>query len=95
MTLTMSVHYPDGTKGPTPKDGQRFVSVLGDNWEWDATMVAWVRGYGGSHSLVKPGDIERFEAKLEEMVQCQCGKEKHGFASHAQWCDIWKKENKS
>lgn len=28
--------------------------------------------------------------KLEEWVEpkCQCGKEKHGFAKHSDWCDI-------
>ena len=25
--------------------------------------------------------------------ECECGKEKHGFASHASWCKKWNKES--
>lgn len=29
----------------------------------------------------KPGDIKMYDS------ECQCGKDKHGFASHSNWCD--------
>lgn len=31
---------------------------------------------------------EEFKKRLNP-IKCECGKEKHGFASHSTWCKKW------
>jgi hypothetical protein len=98
---TLHIHYPDGTKGPPPPvDGYTFVTRVGDRWTWDAQLYKWVRGYGGDHTTHKPGDCADFSKVVLDNLEnlslpvCECGKEKHNFASHATWCQLWPTEGR-
>jgi hypothetical protein len=98
-TGKLYVYYPDGTKNLAPPvDGYTFVTQSGDKWTWDAQLYHWVRGYGGDHSQVKPGDIQDFSRVVLDNLHniaepvCECGKDKHGFANHTRWCAKWSDE---
>lgn len=61
----------------------------------NAAITAFTTGVGpvvhtfpGGSIMVEDGDNKwdkGFEIKLKK---CECGKEKHGFASHSQWCAV-------
>ena len=48
-------------------------------------MTLFGGGGGGGWGAGDTKWDKGFEIKLKK---CECGKEKHGFASHSQWCDI-------
>ena len=70
-------------------------------WQWNDNGGFWANvtntqsnhpSFGGI-DLDDNGDIEFFESlNINELLagppKCQCGKEKHGFASHSPWCDV-------
>lgn len=46
-------------------------------------VKAMIPGYSDPDEAPTPANISEFVG-----ISCQCGKEKHGFAKHAYWCDI-------
>lgn len=47
-----------------------------------STFPTWITG---NLTLDSDGIVRVNEDKV---LKCECGKEKHGFASHSSWCDI-------
>ena len=43
-----------------------------------------------------PGDTESFGSIVKKLsgTECECGKDKHGFASHCNWCPKAKENSK-
>ena len=54
-----------------------------------STCVYTVPTSGPATVHLPPGMV--ISVHTPKKKSCECGKEKHGFASHSDWCDLWVK----
>ena len=89
--LIKTYTWPDGSETLNePADNEVFVF-------WDAKgnpvqMYIYQKdGFYGtwiSQGIDYAAELDEVELKETKKLVCECGKEKHGFASHAGWCDL-------
>jgi len=99
MNNNGQIHYPDGTKRSRPSDGTIYWGANGDQWMWDDFGGYWAKYSPNAsqiytHSTPQPIEIIELDAppaSLFDTIKCECGKDKHGFASHSDWCKKYEK----
>lgn len=56
---------------------------------WDGAGMATYLATNNVFINTYENDLEPISTKTNQnILKCQCGKEKHGFAKHSDWCDI-------
>lgn len=85
---------------PAGQSGQNAVGESDGSITWtyppgslSAPIKIYVNGQeieldGSEHSISVYEKSPEMTVTEPKAPICECGKEKHGFASHAQWCDI-------
>lgn len=46
---------------------------------------------GRLYGITRNGESETQSTDTPKAIVCECGKEKHGFASHSNWCEMKEK----
>jgi hypothetical protein len=62
--------------------------VIYDEDDWAGAGFMFYLATKSVSGIFDENDLDSIRSESKSVPKCECGKEKHGFASHANWCAI-------